>query len=264
MQTASEQEIINTLNTFLQAGRLNEAHKFASTSMPYSLENVDFINLLSTSLQQLGFIPESNSLKSFADNLRKHRNNQSRKDTQNFQIANTADHSAEYKIDGKTFACENPVWDRRAMLIANNIKPEASLLDLGCGNMLIEKYLVSPKNYFPCDISPRDERTIVCDFDKLEYPDDLGEDHIICMGVVNYLKHQTELLDHICTRQKNFHFSFKPKNLIQLKISEGIFPEAMTFEQAVDIVHKHGFEIKYQFMMGQGDEIVIIANLPKH
>lgn len=86
-------------------------------------------------------------------------------------------------------------WDKRAELAAEWIPKNASILDIGCGRMAVEK-VAAPLHYFPVDIVARDERTIVVDLNLQSLPVERIQDanFATLLGVLEYLKHPEELL----------------------------------------------------------------------
>jgi hypothetical protein len=78
-------------------------------------------------------------------------------------------------------------WARRSVLAARFVPQGATLLDLGCGKMAVEKYLPPGCRYVPVDVVARDARTVVCDFNKKEYPPLDGVTHISVLGVLEYV-----------------------------------------------------------------------------
>lgn len=78
-------------------------------------------------------------------------------------------------------------WNERARLACAFIGRGATVLDLGCGAMALEQFLPSGCRYVPCDLSSRDDRTIVCDFNAGEFPADVACDIVTVLGVLEYL-----------------------------------------------------------------------------
>ncbi|THD62367.1 methyltransferase domain-containing protein [Phenylobacterium sp.] len=81
----------------------------------------------------------------------------------------------------------DPAWDRRAVLAAEHVPRGAVVLDLGCGAMALERALPQGCRYIPCDLTPRDERTLVCDFNAGEFPAGVSADVVAVLGVLEYL-----------------------------------------------------------------------------
>ncbi len=78
-------------------------------------------------------------------------------------------------------------WSYRSERAASYVPGGATVLDVGCGKMMIEKMLPENCRYIPSDLVSRDERTIVCDLNSGEYPPQEGVTHITVLGVMEYL-----------------------------------------------------------------------------
>jgi len=82
-----------------------------------------------------------------------------------------------------------PAWDRRAAFAAQFIPDGARVLDLGCGRMALRQLLPNNCFYRPCDLVARDPSTIVCDFNKGQFPEAAAAeaDVITMLGVLEYI-----------------------------------------------------------------------------
>lgn len=79
-------------------------------------------------------------------------------------------------------------WNPRIIQLASMIdKSATSVLDLGAGGMLLKKYLPENVKYYPVDYASRCEQTIVCDFNKHEFPD-IYADVVFISGCLEYVK----------------------------------------------------------------------------
>lgn len=78
--------------------------------------------------------------------------------------------------------------------IANEMKTVA---DYGSGHKFIKAYLSSSVKYYPIDYIDRGDSTIICDFNKKEFPD-ICTEFSICTGVLMYIEPAEELIAHIC------------------------------------------------------------------
>jgi hypothetical protein len=80
-------------------------------------------------------------------------------------------------------------WNSRAQIVAQYIPDGARVLDIGCGKMVLEQFLPLHCAYQPCDLVARDERTIICDLNKMEFPVDAisRADIITLLGVIEYV-----------------------------------------------------------------------------
>jgi hypothetical protein len=77
-------------------------------------------------------------------------------------------------------------WLPRARLAANWLAEARSVADLGCGRMLLETCLGRDQNYVPVDFLPRDNRTMVVDFNKFPLPR-IAATHFAGLGLLEYL-----------------------------------------------------------------------------
>ena len=79
-------------------------------------------------------------------------------------------------------------WRYRSERAAQFLPAGSSkLLDIGCGQMTIEQYLPKDCEYVPHDLIARDQRTLVHDLNKSEFPSLNGATHVTVLGVLEYL-----------------------------------------------------------------------------
>lgn len=60
-------------------------------------------------------------------------------------------------------------WKDRIRRMAGNIPPNATVMDLGAGEMFLKEF-VGPNHYFGADYIKRDPGIMVCDFNKYQFP----------------------------------------------------------------------------------------------
>lgn len=101
-------------------------------------------------------------------------------------------------------------YDTRIKLMASFIKEGTSVLDIGCGQEALKRYIPSNVIYTGCDLIQRSEHTIVCDFNKLEYPPFKNYDYIFCSGVLEYINDLQYFLFNIQKYGTEFIFSYAP------------------------------------------------------
>ena len=78
-------------------------------------------------------------------------------------------------------------WDNRSQIAATMVGPGTRVLDLGCGDMSLEKLLPDGCTYMPCDVVARDDRTQVCDFNEGEMPDKKDATMLVMLEVLEYI-----------------------------------------------------------------------------
>lgn len=89
-------------------------------------------------------------------------------------------------------------WNRRVEMMAQMISEESnSIVDLGCGQMSLKRYLSEDKEYYPVDYCSRDSHTIICDFNKHEFPDILA-DTIFASGILEHVVDYTWFITKMC------------------------------------------------------------------
>ncbi len=79
-------------------------------------------------------------------------------------------------------------WEPRSRFAAALIPRRSSVLDIGCGRMMVEKYLHPSCTYLPADVAPRDTRTLPCDINKGLIPEAVDSvDIVLMLGVIEYV-----------------------------------------------------------------------------
>ena len=79
-------------------------------------------------------------------------------------------------------------WEKRNKEIASLISKKcSSVMDFGAGNMQLRKFISSNVTYFPVDYIERCKDTIVCDFNKHEFPKQKADCSVLS-GCFEYIK----------------------------------------------------------------------------
>jgi hypothetical protein len=87
-------------------------------------------------------------------------------------------------------------WKKRICKMAELIGDEKVILDLGCGKMWLRQFLGPEKVYLGCDYVKRDADTIVCDFNKYQFPD-CQADLCFVSGCLEYVEDLNWFFDEI-------------------------------------------------------------------
>ncbi len=78
-------------------------------------------------------------------------------------------------------------WRKRIVAVAAMLdESDASVLDLGAGNMYLGRLLSPNVKYIPVDYKKTSKDTIVCDFNNYEFPS-ITVDVICAIGILNYI-----------------------------------------------------------------------------
>ncbi len=79
-------------------------------------------------------------------------------------------------------------WEPRSRFAASLIPRRSTVLDIGCGKMMVEKHLHPSCTYIPADVARRDARTLLCDINKGEIPNQVDDvDIVLMLGVIEYV-----------------------------------------------------------------------------
>ncbi|TDW25976.1 hypothetical protein EV128_116149 [Rhizobium azibense] len=103
-------------------------------------------------------------------------------------------------------------WSDRAEIAGALVPSPNTVLDLGCGNMDLERHLAAGVLYQPSDIVSRDSRTIVCDLNKGELPD-FGASVVSMLGVMEYIFEPKALLSELAAKWPRLLMSYCPADL---------------------------------------------------
>lgn len=132
--------------------------------------------------------------------------------------------------------------------MARFIKPGSSVLDMGCGTMALKKYLPSGCTYQSCDVAPREATTIVCDFNKNEYPSVKIYDYVFCSGVLEYIHDVPAFLQELRKYSDTLIMSYaatKSKSKKRIRKRRGLdWVNHYKFFEIIVIVLKSGYQVK--------------------
>ena len=93
--------------------------------------------------------------------------------------------------------------------MASWIEDEKSILDLGCGPMWLKEYLKKSSTYYGCDYKNRGNKTIICDFNKKEFPD-IKTDLCFVSGCLEYIEDLDWFIKRISETSKTAIISYCP------------------------------------------------------
>lgn len=110
----------------------------------------------------------------------------------------------------------SPSWERRAAFAAKFIEPGSSVLDLGCGQMHLRKYLSDGCTYTPSDLRAWTDEVIICDLDAGQFPDGYF-DVITLLGVLGFVKDTEGTLEKARKHAKRLVVTFMHPNLFNFR-----------------------------------------------
>lgn len=80
----------------------------------------------------------------------------------------------------------NPDWKGRIENMSKFVTKGSTLVDLGCGKMWLKEFVTKEEVYIPVDYIKRSNDTIVCDFNKHQYPK-VNADTAFISGCLEYI-----------------------------------------------------------------------------
>lgn len=95
-----------------------------------------------------------------------------------------------------------PSMEYRVQYLARMLSCDiTSVVDLGCGNMDMKKYIRSNIKYIPVDYFTHDQDTVVCDLDSKQYPD-IEADAMVLGAILEHISNYEELVEWVCNHTK--------------------------------------------------------------
>jgi hypothetical protein len=113
-------------------------------------------------------------------------------------------------------------WKKRIQQMSRYLTPTDSIVDYGCGKMWLKDLITASNKYYGVDYQKRDEATIVCDFNKNEFPNIKASVSFVS-GCLEYVEnplwfikqiarhHERCIISYCCT--DNFDNSLERKKL---------------------------------------------------
>jgi len=119
---------------------------------------------------------------------------------------------------------------------------DKSVVDLGAGNMNLRKFLSPDTVYFPVDYERRCSETIVCDFNRYEFPDICADVYVLC-AVLYYVENPAWLLEKCADfASKKIVIALHDQPLANKEIMHvGGLKNHMYFDEIKAILEKRGF-----------------------
>jgi len=120
---------------------------------------------------------------------------------------------------------------------------DKSVADLGAGNMNLKKYLSQNTKYYPVDYKRRCDETIVCDFNKNEFPDIFADVYVLC-AILYYIDNPVDFLIKCAKHaQKKIIIALNSRDMTDQPFIENFvgFKNTMYFNEIDNILSKYNF-----------------------
>lgn len=101
----------------------------------------------------------------------------------------------------------DPIWKERIKKMSAYLGKEDKVVDLGCGMMWLKEYLDSSNVYVPVDYKKRDNQTLVCDFNKAEFPNEDADIYFVS-GCMEYVEDYKWFVEKISEHTKRCVISY--------------------------------------------------------
>ena len=155
-------------------------------------------------------------------------------------------------------------WNARAQAAATYIPVGAHVLDLGCGAMALEKFLPAGCAYQPCDLVARDARTIVCDFNKGEFPAAGSCDFVAMLGVLEYVFDAPAFLKRLAALRRPVVMSYCAADLASLDRAALGWVNAFTVVELARLLAEAGLSIERADRIDAAQVMLRLSPVPRH
>jgi hypothetical protein len=108
--------------------------------------------------------------------------------------------SGEKKKEWRDVEYFDDSWINRTRMMADFLPPNVSVMDLGCGKMWL-KDIHPISEYIPVDYCDRGPGTLLCDFNKKEFPNK-SVDYSFVAGCLEYLENPEWFISEIARASK--------------------------------------------------------------
>lgn len=150
----------------------------------------------------------------------------------------------------------DPIWKERIKKMASYLKPTDTVVDLGCGMMWLKEFLSAENTYIPVDYKSRDKQTIVCDFNKKQFPDKDADVYFVS-GCLEYVENPDWFINKVADFSERCVISYctinKFSDLIVRK--NLMWKNHLSEEEIINLFSKYGFSLKDIYMTDLNNQI---------
>lgn len=150
----------------------------------------------------------------------------------------------------------DPIWEERIKSMSAYLLPNDRVVDLGCGMMWLKKFLLVTNEYIPVDYKKRDKNTIVCDFNKNEFPDKKADVYFVS-GCLEYIIDPNWFITKISDYTHRCVISYCTSDIFSnLEVRKNLMWKShLSEKQLIDLFAKHGFHMKDTFITDLNNQI---------
>lgn len=133
-------------------------------------------------------------------------------------------------------------YNERIQLMSRYITSESSVLDIGCGQETLKKYLPKNCKYTGCDLIQRSSDTLVINVNTWFILPDIYK-YIFCSGVLEYINNLPRFLTTIRFWGNEFIFSYACKQSSIEERQKSDWVNHYTYNELITIFKQYGFLI---------------------
>lgn len=139
----------------------------------------------------------------------------------------------------------DPIWKERIKQIALHLENGTTVADFGCGRMWLKEYLPNGCKYIPVDRKRWDDHTVVCDFNKGQYPE-INMDTCVLSGCLEYILDVNALIRFLAKHARKIVVSYccLDENPDKRSRRELAWVNDFNFQEIVDIFALYGFALE--------------------
>lgn len=139
----------------------------------------------------------------------------------------------------------DPIWKERIRHMSVYIQPTDSVVDLGCGMMWLRDFLKTTNIYFPVDYKKRDSSTIICNFNKEEFPA-IQADIYFMSGCLEYIDNPNEFIKNISNYTNKCIVSYCSVELFSdLEVRKNLmWKNHLSNKELISLFEKHLFKLE--------------------
>jgi len=154
-------------------------------------------------------------------------------------------------------------WIARAKLAAQYIPDYSRVLDLGCGAMHLRKFLPPHAIYVGSDLIDRDGATIVCDYNRGEFPSfEVRYDVVTLLGVLEYIEDPKRFFQSLRGYEAHLLFTYTLSDGMSVEYRASLgWVNHLLFEDLMSILMNAGFSPRTVHFFERGR--IIFSTIPQ-
>jgi hypothetical protein len=137
-------------------------------------------------------------------------------------------------------------WDDRTIYMSNFITQNSTILDVGCGNQILKRYLPTSCNYIPVDLYKRTSDTIVVNLNnKIKIKNLIPIDYTFFSGVLEYVNDLEYVIKYFKSHSQFIILSYNPVDSVPclIKRKELGWINHLDKNELLDLIKRCNFSV---------------------